>query len=114
MSTHPELQRGNACDVLVFGLERVLDLTEEDFYHSNQCQNTDRYVYVPRFESGGSFFPKMFRRWIFALFTAQSTMVGMCLLKDSFNQAFSILFLMILTYGFKVGVAKTFSKCPFL
>lgn len=63
-----------------------------------------RYVYVPKFESGGSFFPKMFRRWIFALFTAQATMIGMCLLKDSFNEALSVMFLMVLTYAFKVCV----------
>ncbi|CAN0416813.1 unnamed protein product, partial [Laminaria digitata] len=60
------------------------------------------YVYVPTFESGGSFFPKMFRRWIFALFTAQATMVGMCLLKQGFNQAYSVMFLMVLTYAYKV------------
>lgn len=61
-----------------------------------------RYVYVPTFESGGSFFPKMFRRWIFALFTAQATMVGMCLLKQGFKQAYSVMFLMVLTYVYKV------------
>lgn len=71
---------------------------------SNLLINDDpcRYVYVPKFESGGSFFPKMFRRWIFAMFTAQATMVGMCLLKQGFKQAYSIMFLMVLTYAFKV------------
>lgn len=59
-------------------------------------------MYVPTFESGGSFFPKMFRRWIFALFTAQATMVGMCLLKQGFRQAYSVMFLMVLTYVYKV------------
>lgn len=59
---------------------------------------------MPKFESGGSFFPKMFRRWIFSLFTAQATMVGMCLLKDSFNEALSVMLLMVLTYAFKVCV----------
>lgn len=73
----------------------------------------DRYVYVPKFESGGSFFPKVFRRWIFALFTAQATMIGMCLLKQGFKQAYSMMFLMALTYAYKVtcvGVATALSK----
>ncbi|CAM9189765.1 unnamed protein product, partial [Choristocarpus tenellus] len=60
------------------------------------------YVYVPAFESGGSFFPKVFRRWVFALFTAQATMLGMCLLKTGFKQATSLGLLMVLTYIFKV------------
>lgn len=68
--------------------------------------NRDRYVYVPTFESGGSFFPKMFRRWIFALFTAQATMVGMCLLKQGFKQAYSVMFLMVLTYVYKVSSSR--------
>lgn len=62
----------------------------------------DSYVYVPKYESGGSFFPKVFRRWIFALFTAQATMIGMCLLKQGFKQAYSVMFLMALTYAYKV------------
>ncbi|CAN0427215.1 unnamed protein product, partial [Ascophyllum nodosum] len=59
------------------------------------------YVYVPKFESGGSFFPKVFRLWVFALFTAQAMMTGMCLLKQGYNQAYSVMFLMVLTYTFK-------------
>lgn len=71
-----------------------------------------RYVYVPTFESGGSFFPKMFRRWIFALFSAQATMVGMCLLKQGFKQAYSVMFLMVLTYVYKVCLSSFFfSTC---
>ncbi|CAN0553423.1 unnamed protein product, partial [Ectocarpus sp. 12 AP-2014] len=71
------------------------------------------YVYVPTFESGGSFFPKMFRRWIFALFTAQATMVGMCLLKQGFKQAYSVMFLMVLTYVYKRKVRSTYEPVSF-
>eukprot|EP00903_Cladosiphon_okamuranus_P008738 g8370.t1 len=71
------------------------------------------YVYVPTFESGGSFFPKMFRRWIFALFTAQATMIGMCLLKQGFKQAYSVMFLMVLTYVYKRKVRSTYEPVSF-
>ncbi|CAM9272225.1 unnamed protein product [Discosporangium mesarthrocarpum] len=71
------------------------------------------YVYVPTFESGGSFFPKVFRRWVFALFTAQATMVGMCLLKNGFNQACSLGFLMILTYIFKMKMREMYEPVSF-
>ena len=64
------------------------------------------YVYVPKFESGGSFFPKVFRLWVFALFTAQAMMTGMCLLKQGYNQAYSVMFLMVLTVIFKVSASS--------
>lgn len=44
------------------------------------------YVYVAEFESGGAFFPVVFRRFVFALLTAQATMLGMFLLKNGLQQ----------------------------
>jgi hypothetical protein len=51
------------------------------------------YVYVPNFESGGAFFPLVFRRIVFAIFTAQATMLGMFLLKNGIQQVFMMVLL---------------------
>ncbi len=59
------------------------------------------YVYEPSFETGGSFFPAAFRRFIFALFTAQATMIGMFLLKGGMMQVYAIGALMAATLYFK-------------
>ncbi len=58
------------------------------------------YVYES-FETGGSFFPAAFRRFIFALFTAQATMIGMFLLKGGMMQVYAIGALMVGTFYFK-------------
>eukprot|EP00612_Vaucheria_litorea_P001940 CAMPEP_0171454212 /NCGR_PEP_ID=MMETSP0945-20130129/1592_1 /TAXON_ID=109269 /ORGANISM="Vaucheria litorea, Strain CCMP2940" /LENGTH=539 /DNA_ID=CAMNT_0011979197 /DNA_START=1259 /DNA_END=2878 /DNA_ORIENTATION=- len=60
------------------------------------------YVYVPEFESGGEFFPVVFRRFIFAMFTAQATMIGMFLLKNGLHQAYATTALMAFTFIYKV------------
>ncbi len=59
------------------------------------------YVYETGFETGGSFFPAAFRRFIFALFTAQATMIGMFLLKGGMMQVYAIGALMVATFYFK-------------
>jgi len=40
------------------------------------------FVYRPQYESGGALWPVVYRRYIFSLFTAQATLVGMLLLKQ--------------------------------
>lgn len=59
------------------------------------------YIYVPVFESGASFFPRVFRRIIFALFTAQATMIGMFILKNGINQMYAVSALMVITFVYK-------------
>eukprot|EP00611_Tribonema_gayanum_P023537 TRINITY_DN496_c0_g1_i6.p1 TRINITY_DN496_c0_g1~~TRINITY_DN496_c0_g1_i6.p1 ORF type:complete len:942 (+),score=353.08 TRINITY_DN496_c0_g1_i6:140-2965(+) len=59
------------------------------------------YVYVPDFESGGAFFPLVFRRFVFALVTAQATMLGMFLLKNGLAQVYAMAILMVVTYVYK-------------
>ncbi|CBN77492.1 conserved unknown protein [Ectocarpus siliculosus] len=56
------------------------------------------FVYEPMYETGGVFFPKIFRRFIFALIIAQATMVGILILKVAYYQAGLVFLLMILTY----------------
>ncbi|CAM9678070.1 unnamed protein product [Ectocarpus sp. 4 AP-2014] len=56
------------------------------------------FVYEPMYETGGVFFPKIFRRFIFALIIAQATMVGILILKVAYYQAGLVFVLMILTY----------------
>ncbi len=59
------------------------------------------YVYETGVEMGVSFFPAAFRRFIFALFTAQATMIGMFLLKGGMMQVYAIGALMGATFYFK-------------
>ncbi|CAM9575546.1 unnamed protein product [Pylaiella littoralis] len=73
------------------------------------CQLTYKhqmlFVYEPLYETGGVFFPKIFRRFIFALIIAQATMVGILILKLAYYQATMVGLLMVLTY-----VAKSFLR----
>eukprot|EP00611_Tribonema_gayanum_P022096 TRINITY_DN4374_c0_g1_i3.p1 TRINITY_DN4374_c0_g1~~TRINITY_DN4374_c0_g1_i3.p1 ORF type:complete len:152 (-),score=53.41 TRINITY_DN4374_c0_g1_i3:181-636(-) len=59
------------------------------------------YVYEPVYETGGTFFPKVFRRFIFAIFTAQATMAGVLILKTAYYQAAAVVLLMVATWAFK-------------
>ena len=58
------------------------------------------YVYESVFESGGQFWPKIFRRFVFGLIIAQSTIVGQFILKEARHEAYATMALMILTYFF--------------
>jgi hypothetical protein len=58
------------------------------------------YVYEAVFESGGQFWPKIFRRFVFGLIIAQMTITGQFILKDARHEAYATIFLMILTYVF--------------
>ena len=58
------------------------------------------YVYESVFESGGQFWPKIFRRFVFGLIVAQMTITGQFILKDARHEAYATIALMFLTYFF--------------
>lgn len=58
------------------------------------------YVYESVFESGGQFWPKIFRRFVFGLIIAQMTITGQFLLKEARHEAYATILLMFLTYFF--------------
>ena len=58
------------------------------------------FVYESCFETGGQFFPKIFRRFVFGLIIAQMTITGQFILKEARQQAYATIFLMFLTYFF--------------
>eukprot|EP00559_Dactyliosolen_fragilissimus_P005578 CAMPEP_0184868220 /NCGR_PEP_ID=MMETSP0580-20130426/29605_1 /TAXON_ID=1118495 /ORGANISM="Dactyliosolen fragilissimus" /LENGTH=855 /DNA_ID=CAMNT_0027368977 /DNA_START=921 /DNA_END=3484 /DNA_ORIENTATION=+ len=58
------------------------------------------YVYESVFESGGQFWPKIFRRFIFGLIIAQMTITGQFILKEARHEAYATIALMFLTYFF--------------
>lgn len=62
------------------------------------------FVYLPIYESGGLFWPKIYRRWIFAMFLSQMTMAGIFLLKYAHAQMYMELVLMGLTLAFKTNM----------
>jgi hypothetical protein len=66
------------------------------------------YVYEPIFETGGQFWPKVFRRYVFALFIAQATLIGMFVLKSGWHEIWVEAILMILTYAYKVVMRRTY------
>ena len=62
-------------------------------------QTNTSLSYESVFETGGSFWPKVFRRYIFALLVSQSTITGVFLLKGARFQAYAMVLVMILTYS---------------
>jgi len=58
------------------------------------------YVYESVFESGGQFWPKIFRRFIFGLIIAQMTITGQFILKEARHEAYATIALMFMTYIF--------------
>lgn len=58
------------------------------------------YVYESVFESGGQFWPKIFRRFVFGLIIAQMTITGQFILKEARHEAYATIALMLLTYVF--------------
>ncbi|GMI08684.1 hypothetical protein TrLO_g12663 [Triparma laevis f. longispina] len=56
------------------------------------------YVYESCCESGGQFWPKVFRRFVFGIAVAQATVVGQFMLKGAWSQAYVTIILMISTY----------------
>jgi hypothetical protein len=58
------------------------------------------YVYESVFETGGQFWPKIFRRFVFGLIVAQMTITGQFILKEARHEAYATIALMIMTYIF--------------
>jgi len=58
------------------------------------------YVYESAFETGGLFWPKIFRRFVFGLIIAQATITGQFILKGARHEAYATIALMFLTYFF--------------
>ena len=58
------------------------------------------YVYEGVFESGGQFWPKIFRRFVFGLIISQMTITGQFILKGARHEAYATIALMFLTYAF--------------
>jgi hypothetical protein len=58
------------------------------------------YIYESVFESGGQFWPKIFRRFVFGLIIAQMTITGQFILKEARHEAYATMALMVLTYYF--------------
>ena len=58
------------------------------------------YVFESVFESGGQFWPKIFRRFVFGLIIAQMTITGQFILKEARHEAYATIALMFITYFF--------------
>lgn len=58
------------------------------------------YVYESVFETGGQFWPKIFRRFIFGLIIAQMTITGQFILKEARHEAYATIALIFITYVF--------------
>jgi Calcium-dependent channel, 7TM region, putative phosphate len=58
------------------------------------------YVYESVFETGGQFWPKIFRRFVFGLIIAQMTITGQFILKEARHEAYATIALIFMTYFF--------------
>ncbi len=58
------------------------------------------YVHESVFESGGQFWPKVFRRFVFGLIISQMTITGQFILKEARHEAYATILLMFITYFF--------------
>uniref|UniRef100_A0A7S3QEH8 CSC1/OSCA1-like 7TM region domain-containing protein n=2 Tax=Chaetoceros debilis TaxID=122233 RepID=A0A7S3QEH8_9STRA len=58
------------------------------------------YIFESVFESGGQFWPKIFRRFVFGLIIAQMTITGQFILKEARHEAYATIALMFFTYVF--------------
>lgn len=63
---------------------------------------THHHLYVNEsvFVTGGQFWPKIFRRFVFGLIIGQSTITGQFILKEARHEAYATIFLMFMTYVF--------------
>jgi len=72
------------------------------------------YVYESAFETGGMFWPKIFRRFVFGLIIAQATITGQFILKNARHEAYATIALMFFTYFFLRSTRARYdptSKC---
>lgn len=66
------------------------------------------YVYEACSESGGMYWPKVFRRFVFGIMLAQATVIGQFMLKGAFSQAYVCIVLMITTYFYLKRARSSF------
>ena len=75
------------------------------------------YVYEPIYETGGKWWPKIARCFVVALLFAQSTMVGMMILKGTYMEIYFLGLIIIATAVYFWYIAKTYeplaSQLPF-
>jgi len=71
------------------------------------------YVYESVFETGGLFWPKIFRRYVFGLLIAQATITGQFFLKEARHEAYATLVLMGLTYFFLRATRKRYDQASY-
>lgn len=67
------------------------------------------YSYIPIFDAGGLFWPKIYHRWIFALLLSQATLTGMFILKYAYRQVYCELALMLLTFIYAMRMDATYN-----
>ena len=66
------------------------------------------FIYEACCESGGMFWPKVFRRFVFGIMLAQATVIGQFMLKGAFSQAYVCIVLMIATYWYLKRARSSF------
>ena len=71
------------------------------------------YVYESVFETGGMFWPKIFRRFVFGLMIAQATITGQFILKEARHEAYATLVLMGLTYFFLRSTRRRYDQASY-
>ena len=75
------------------------------------------YVYEPLYETGGKWWPKIARCIVVALIFAQSTMVGMFILKGTYDEIYFLAVIILGTSLYYWYIAKTYeplaSQLPF-
>lgn len=71
------------------------------------------YVYESVFESGGQFWPKIFRRFVFGLIIAQMTITGQFILKEARHEAYATIALMFMTYFFLRSTRARYDPASF-
>jgi len=68
------------------------------------------YVYEPIFESGGTYWPALARRFVFSLFMSQMTMIGMLILKESYDPIYVLVLLMFCTFLYSRRVEALYGR----
>ena len=66
------------------------------------------YVYEPIYETGGKWWPKIARCFVVALLFAQSTMVGMMVLKSTYTEIYFLVFIIVLTSLYYWYISATY------
>ena len=66
------------------------------------------YVYEPIYETGGKWWPKIARCFVVALLFAQSTMVGMMVLKSTYTEIYFLVFIILCTSLYYWYISATY------